>query len=412
MPVFRYNAVDDKGQTIRGLMPAHSEPNLEEKLRSVGFWLLDAKPERPPAAADAAKKSRKGWSPMGGGTSRRDLIEFCTLMTFQTRVGVPLMQALDVASQDCTNAHFRQVLIGLKRHIEGGLLFYEAVAKYPEVFSPHFVSVVRAGETSSKLPETFADLRDYLEWVERIVADVRQASLYPAIILTVITGFVLFLFSSIIPKFADLLTSLKVPLPLLTQIIFGLGNFCKATWWIWLPGLLLLVITVFVGRRYSKRVAFFLDDLKLKLPIFGELNWMLAISRFTHNLSVLYRSGIPILQSLNLCQPLVGNMVVEKAVEGVHKDVEEGSPISEAMRKHKVFPPVLLRMVVMGETTGNLDAALDNVAGFYNEIIPRKIKKVFTVMEPMLMLFIIGLVGAVALAIYMPILSLMGTIGK
>jgi type IV pilus assembly protein PilC len=165
-----------------------------------------------------------------------------------------------------------------------------------------------------------------------------------------------------------------------------------------------------VGRRFSTRVAFFLDGLKLRLPIFGELNWMLAISRFTHNLSVLYRSGIHILNSLNLCRSLVGNLVMEKAVEGVAKDVEKGTSISEAMRKHPVFPPMLLRMVVMGETTGNLDAALDNVAGYYSEIIPRKIKKVFTVLEPMLMLFIIGLVGCVALAIYLPILSLMGAI--
>jgi type II secretory pathway component PulF len=410
MPIFSYSAINDKGQTIRGRMPAQSEPNLEEKLRSAGRWLLEAKLEKPSAGADAAKQSRQGWRLTGRRTTRRDLIEFCTLMTFQTRVGVPLVTALNVASQDCENPHFRQILGGLKSHIERGLLFHEALGKYPAVFSPHFVSVVRAGENSSKLPETFADQRDYLQWMERIIADVRQASLYPAILLTVMTGFVLFLFSSIIPKFADLLTSLKVPLPLLTQIIFGLGTFCKATWWIWLPGLLLLVIGVLAGRRYSKRMAFFLDDLKLRLPILGKLNWMLAMSRFTHNLSVLYGAGIIILNALKLCQSLVGNLVVEKALKEVTVDVEEGMPISEAMRKHPIFPPMLLRMVVMGETTGSLATALDNVAGYYNEIIPREIKKVFAVLEPMLMLFIIGLVGCVALAIYMPILSLMGAV--
>ena len=410
MPVYSYSAVNDKGKTTRGVMAAHSEPDLEEKLRTAGRWLLDAKLEKPSAGAGSAKKSGKGWSLTRRKTSRRDLIEFCTLMTFQTRVGVPMVTALEVASQDCQNPYFRQVLGGIKSHIESGLLFCEALGKYPKVFSPHFVSMVRAGENSSKLPETFADQREYLEWLERIVADVRQASLYPAILLVLMTGFVLFLFSSIIPKFADLLTSLKVPLPLLTQIIFGLGTFCKATWWIWLPGLLLLVIGVLAGRRYSTRMAFFLDALKLRLPVLGELNWMLAMSRFTHNLSVLYGSGVIILNALELCGSLVGNRVVEKAVKEVTQDVKEGMPISEAMRKHPVFPPLLLRMVVMGETTGSLDAALDNVASYYNEIIPRKIKKVFAVLEPMLMLFIIGLVGCVALAIYMPILSLMGAI--
>jgi type IV pilus assembly protein PilC len=144
--------------------------------------------------------------------------------------------------------------------------------------------------------------------------------------------------------------------------------------------------------------------------VFGELNAMLAISRFTHNFAILYRAGIPILQALTLCRGLVGNTVVEDAVEEVHEGVKTGSTVSEAMRKQAVFPPLLLRMVVIGETTGNLDNALENVADFYNQVIPRRIKKIFTVVEPALMLFLIFVVGAVALSIYLPLLALMGSI--
>ena len=154
-----------------------------------------------------------------------------------------------------------------------------------------------------------------------------------------------------------------------------------------------------------------IDGLKLKLPVFGILNQMLALSRFTHNLAMLYRSGIPILQSLNYCtQGLIGNAVVEHAVRRVEEDVKSGSTISEAMHRHPIFSPMLLRMITMGESAGNLDTALDTVAEYYNDIIPRTIKKVFTVMEPALMLLLIGIVGCVALAIYMPILSLMSAI--
>jgi type II secretory pathway component PulF len=412
MPVFSYYATDERGRAINGTMPAQDETNLEEKLESAGFWLIDATVKESPAVAARLAGKEMGGLTMWGKAKRRALIEFCTMMSFQSRVGVPLVQALELASEDCESVAFRRVLEGLQRHIESGLLFYEALEKYPRIFSPHFVSVIRAGEMSSKLPETFEDLCKYLEWVDRIIADVRQASLYPAIVSVVILAFVLFLFSFIIPQFATLLTGLKIPLPLLTQVMFGVSDFVKGYWWVWTLLLLFLTVGIPVGRRVSRNFARWLDRVKLNLPIFGELNLMLSISRFTHNFAILYRSGIHILQALELCKGLVGNVVVEEAVDGVLQDVKTGSTISEAMRKHPVFPSMLLRMVTMGETTGSLDTGLENVSTYYNQVIPRRIKKVFTIMEPMLMLFLIGIVGAVALSIYLPLLALMGSIGK
>src|SRR5205814_3264124 len=196
-----------------------------------------------------------------------------------------------------------------------------------------------------------------------------------------------------------------------TQAVFAVGAFTKGTWVIWLPLLVLLVLSITVGRRVSPRVAEMLDRLKLHLPVFGELNLMLALSRFTHNLAILYRSGIPILEALKLCQQgLIGNAAVEEAVSLVAEDVKTGSTISEATHRQTIFSAMLLRMVTMGETTGNLDKALENVANYYNEIIPRQIKGIFTILEPMLMLFLIFLIGSIALAIYLPILSLMSRI--
>jgi len=239
---------------------------------------------------------------------------------------------------------------------------------------------------------------------------VRQASLYPGIVLSVVSVFVVGLFIFIVPRFAALLKAANAPLPLLTQLIFQDSDVLKATWWVWLLAVPATVAGVLVARHYSKRVAFWFDALKLKLPIFGGLNWMLAISRFTHNLAILYRSGVPILQALKLCQGVIGNAVVEQAVGDVEEAVKAGSTISEALRREPVFPPILLRMVVMGETTGNLDHALENVSEYYNEIIPRRIKKVLTVFEPALTVFLIAVVALVALSIYLPILSLIGAI--
>src|SRR5262249_23198654 len=212
----------------------------------------------------------------------------------------------------------------------------------------------------------------------------------PSIVITVIFAFTIFLFTFIIPKFADLLTKLKVEQPLLTRIVFSVGEVAKTTWIYWLPVLVFLGLFVMFGRRISKRVALMMDHIKLKLPIFGELNLMLALSRFTHNLSILYRSGLPILTSLNMCQQgLIGNEVITQAVAAVEEDVKTGSTISEAMHRHTVFSALLLRMVSMGETSGNLDQALDNVSNYYNEVIPRRIKNLFSVLKPAMMLFLI-----------------------
>ncbi len=410
MPVYHYKAVDQSGRSRSGTMPAPDEAVLGQKLLEAGLWLAEAGVQRRAPARRDATAAVRGYK-LRGKSGRRELIDFSTLMTYQIRAGITLVRGIEAAAQDCKNPGFKAVLVDMGRSIESGLQFHEALAQYPGVFSQHFLSLIKAGELSSNLPEAFDDLREYLEWCERINNDVKQASLYPAIVLAVIGAFAVFLFTFIVPKFAALLSSMKVQQPFLTQVVFGLGDFAKGTWWLTIPLLVLLGLTVTFGRRVSRRIARAMDALKLKLPIFGELNLMLAISRFSHNLAILYRSGLPILQALQLCrQGLIGNILVEEAVGAVEEEVKVGSSISEAMHRHPIFPALILRMVAMGEASGNLDKALQNVSDYYNDVIPRRIKNIFTVMEPMLMLLLIFIVGCVALAIYLPIIALMGSI--
>jgi type IV pilus assembly protein PilC len=411
MPIFKYEAVDERGKRMRGAMPAVDESQLEQRLKEARLWLTEAAIDRPAASrANAATRQRYGFK-LRGRRGRRELIDFCTLMIFQVRVGISLTRALDVACQDCKNPGFREVLNDLQRQLQSGQKLHEAMGRYPRVFSPHYVSVVRAGELSGKLPESFEDLRAYLEWVDEISNQVRQASLYPAIVITVVMGFTVFLFTFIIPKFAALLDSLGVQQPFLTRAVFSAGYVMKSTWWLWLSILLFVAFGIPLGRRLSKRFNYLMDRLKLHYPIFGDLNLMLALSRFAHNLAMMYRSGLSILAALHACQEgLIGNAVVEEAVGHIEEEVKGGSAIAEAMHRQPIFSALLLRMVGMGEITGNLDAALDNVAAYYNDVIPRRIKAIFSIVEPMLMLFLIFVVGCVALAIYLPIISLMGAI--
>lgn len=410
MPLYEYQAIDKRGKNLTGVMPAEDELSLDVKLKDAGLWLTDANitwPKKATLDADAPVRRFK----LSGGRGRRELIDFCTLMTFQIKAGITVVKSLEVCATDCKTPGFKDVLVDLQRQIESGSQFHEAMAYYPGVFSSHFLSVIKAGESTSNLPEAFYDLKDYLEWVDKMMADVRQASIYPAIVSTVVSGFVIFLFSTIIPKFADLLDKLHVEQPLLTRIVFGVGHVTRDTWFLWAPAFLGIVIFLLFGRRMSPKIGYAMDQMKLKLPILGEINLMLALSRFSHNMSILYRSGLPIVSALEMCQEgLIGNMVVEKVVGEVEEDVKTGSTISEAMHRHTVFSALLQRMVAMGEASGSLDKGLDNVSAYYNDVIPRRIKNLFSVLEPALMLFLIFVIGCVALAIYLPIISLMGAI--
>jgi len=409
MALFQYRGLDKTGRAVAGTMAAEDATNLEEKLRASGYWLLDAR------AKEGTQSSKNGVGNAGAlnwgtGVKRRDLIEFCTMMGFQCRAGVPLVQGLKGVAQDCTNLRFRAVLQGLAHHLEAGLLLNEAMAQYPQIFPRQMTSVLRAGELGADMPGAFTAVRNYLEWLEEMMRDVRQASIYPMIVLTVVCAFVLLLFSFVIPKFVTLLAAANVPLPLLTQIVFGASDFAKATWWIWPLLGLVLYVSVRTASRLSSGFRLWYDQLKLGLPVFGELQLMLAVSRFAHNLALLYKAGIAIVNALKLCEDLVGNAVVERSVHQMQAAIESGDTISESMSRHTIFPSLLVRMVAVGETSGNLDVGLQNVSDYYHDIVPRRIKTIFTLVEPAMIVFLVMLVGTIAVAIFLPILSLMSAI--
>jgi type IV pilus assembly protein PilC len=383
-------------------MEAHDESALEEKLQSIGYYLIQCRLE---VEREAATARMALWR-----IKRRALIDFFTQMSVQLKAGVPLIQSIEVAIEETDNLRFRLILEAIHRDVQAGSLFYEALEKYPEAFPSHVVSLVRAGEMSGRLPETFLDLRNYYEWLDKVINDVRQASIYPAIILGVVSTFVLALFTFVIPKFMELMKVAKVQVPPLTQFIFSVSEFAKATWWIWITSMIGLAIFIKFAPRISPLLAEIIDNIKLRIPGLGEIHRMIALSRFAHNLALMYRAGIPILQALRLCASLVGNAVVEKAIRGVENSVTAGEGIGESMRRHKVFTSILRRMVILGEVTGKLDETLELVSGYYNEMVPRKIKRIFSFAEPAVMLFLVGIVGMVALSIFMPLLSMMGGI--
>lgn len=388
---------------MAGTMAAPDISTLEARLEETGSVLIEIiDPEDKGIGAN--------FSLIKPSVKPKELVDFFLTLKGMVKAGVTLLEALKILAKEVENPYFCKAIEDVISSIEGGKLFSESLAKYPKIFSNHILGMVTAGEHSGRLAETFEDMVHFLEWQESLKSDIKQATLYPITVLIALLLFITVLFTFVVPKFIKLLTSLKVALPVPTRIVMGASDFLVSTWWIWLIVGIMTPIAIKYARARWESFAYSMDSMKLKIPVFGELNRMLTISRFAHNFSALFKSGIPILRNLELCSGLVGNKVMEKALSDAKFEIEGGMPLHESLRNHDVFSSKALMMISVGESSGDLGGALDNVAGYYNDEIPRKIKKVFGIMEPLIMLFLISIVGFTAVSIILPILSLFGNI--
>jgi len=398
MSRFQYRAFNSTGETIVGALEAESVPALEARLRTTGGWLLEARPADQADAAPKATVSRLS-------ARRRDVIVFFVQMSLLLRAGITLPNALARLADDFKGMTMGTVISSLAEQVSVGVSMHAAMASYPRVFSRQIIAMVQAGEVSGKMPEVFRSLSDYYEWFDGLMSEIRQALIYPVIVIGAATGLVVLLFTFVVPRFVSLLTDLSLRVPTLTRIVMSVSELLVAGW----PWLLALVIGAPIALRLALRHPPFgraFDRRLMDLPVFGSLVSMFGLSRFANNLGMLYRSGVPLLKGLEICQQLVGNRAIEYALEDVRRGVLEGTPMSKSLARHDVFPGTLVTMVATGEGSGNLDEALSGIAQYYNAIIPRRIKVVFAVFNPAVMLTLIAVVGIVALAVVLPILQL------
>lgn len=407
MPLYHYIAVDKSGQTLRGQMEAASEAALELILSREDQWLAKARPA-PVWLLGLFRRRHANRSGSNRAVPRRILVEFFLQLHLQLRSGVPLLNALSFGTEEGAHPGLRVVQRHLLERVRAGESFSEALAAHPRAFTPLVVSLIRAGESSGRLAEVCGELRRYYEWLDRLIADARQALIYPLIVLSVTVIFFFAIFTTLIPRFAAVLIELKVRLPLLTQLLLDTSQFLTRYGWTIAVAIVLIVAALKWGPRWSQRFARTLDAAKLRLPIFGPMLHLLCQARLAQNLVTLYSSGIHLLQSLKLCQPLVGNRVMEEAVAELHAGVSAGRALHEVMQENILFSRLMAQMVAVGEASGTLGESLQHVADYYNDLVPRKIKKLLTIMEPAMILGLVVLVGAVALAIFLPIAEVLG----
>ncbi len=373
------------------------EEALRQHLSDNGQWLLSCKPRR-------TRVNRN--TQLGPKIKRRALIEFTMQLAILTRAGVPLSEALEQLEQDTLDPAFSRAIGAIRFNVNTGVEFSQSLEQFPRTFPQLYVDLVRSGEVSGNLPAILQDLQHYLEWTDSLVSEARQATTYPAVVGVAIILLVTVLFTFVVPQFTKLLTTLGVELPLPTRLVMSISDLFSNQWHLLLAAVVLVRATIVGAGRWSERFAFGWERFKLALPIFGQLRLRLALSRFSHNLAILFRSGIPMVDCLRMLPSLVGNLVVADAIGRCADEVAEGAGLTQSFSRHQVFEPLVLRMLAVGESTGDMSGALEQAALYYEDAVPRAIKRFFSILEPTLILVMVGIVGLVALAVFLPLLSL------
>lgn len=400
MPEFAYHSVDRDGRTSDGTMVADSEHALESKLREIGYWLIDAKEQ-------TAKRRLKKFK-----VPRRELIDFFNGATSLLTAGIPVADTISAMAEETVHPALKQVLEDVSINIRAGTEVSTSLRNYPSVFSEQVCNLIQAGETGGNLEAIFSDLALHLEWVERILADVKQASIYPAMILCAVAGLVVLMLTFVVPQFAAIFAELDIELPALTRGVVNLGAFMQQFWWLLMLGAGGLFVFLRTIGATHPAIALRIDEMKLNMPVFGHIQRLLVQSQFVHNLALMLKAGVPILEALRLSLGVSGNLMMDRAIDDAAATVEQGGKISDAMRSHSVISSLTLRMIIVGEDAGRLDTTLQQVADRFDEEIPRQIKRVFAIVEPMITLVLVGVVGLIAGSLFLPMFSLVSGLGR
>ncbi len=400
MPVYRWEGKTLRGAIKRGEGEAASEGALRIQLRQQNII-----PTKIIARGKEIKLQlgRQRVSEKAVGVFTRQL---ATMID----AGLPLVQSLDILAMQQENKTFQEILKTVKDDVEAGSTFAAALGRHPKVFPELYVNLVVAGEEGGILDNILLRLSSYIEKAVALKKKVRSALVYPSVIVAVAILVVAILMIFVIPTFEKMFLSAGQSLPLLTQIIVGMSNLMKRYVWAFVAG---LVVVFFVIRRYYKTEGGkkAIDLLVLKFPIFGMLLRKIAIARFSRTLGTLVSSGVPILDSLNIVAKTAGNRIVEDAIQNARGSISEGETIAEPLNKASVFPPMVIQMISVGESTGSLDTMLNKIADFYEEEVDTTVATLTSLLEPFLMIFLGGTVGTIVIAMYLPIFQMASAIG-
>lgn len=397
MATFSYTVRDASGQSRSGTSEAENAEILRRRLQEQGFTVTDIKQ----TAAGKKRSPGGGW----GRVKLNDLAIFCRQFSTMIDAGVSLVRALDVLGEQTQNPKLRRMIIDIQQEVEAGQTLSKAMGKYPKTFTSLFVGLVRAGEVGGVLEEALQRLSHFLEKDMELRRKVKAALTYPAIVVVVAVGIVVGLCTFIVPKFVDLFKELGVTeLPAMTQVLVDFSDFLKNRWYMGLIILLLLYVTTkwFGTTRVGRRV---IDRIKLKVPVFGKLHHKIVLARFSRTLGTLLVSGVPILQALETVAGVVGNGIIADAVMEARARIREGDRINDPLEKSRMFPPMVVHMISIGEESGALDTMLSKIADFYEQEVDATLQSLTSAIEPVLIVFLGVCVGFIVIAMFMPLIQ-------
>ena len=392
MPLYTYKAIDSIGKSVLGRVDAANLFDLEQRLSRMGLDLVTGAPTR--------QTSRL----IGGGKiTRQDLINFCFHLEQLSGAGVPIVEGLVDLRDSVENPRFKEVVGGLVESIQGGRNLSQALADFPEVFGKVFVSLVRSGEQTGKLPEVLQSLTETLKWEDELAAQTKKMLMYPAFVGSTVLMVTFFLMIFLVPQMVGFIKGMGKELPLQTVILIHVSDFCINYWWV----VLALPPAVFFGVRYAARtnpaVEFALDRYKLKLPMIGPVLRKIILSRFTSSFAMMYAAGITVLDAIKNAEEILGNRPLEEALRSAGRQIADGKGMTTAFQDVALFPPLVIRMLKIGESTGGLDRALLNVSYFYNREVKESIGKMQAMIEPVLTVVLGALLGWVMIAVLGPV---------
>jgi type IV pilus assembly protein PilC len=396
MSNFTYQARDLAGRSVTGDTEAVDQQTAAMSLMDRGLMVISLR------ASTGRKGTRKRHQ---GKVKSQDLVVFTRQLATMMDAGLPLVQTLTALEEQTENKVFKPVLRNITERVEQGNAFSEALAVHPKVFTKLFVSMVEAGETGGLLAEILDRLANYLESTARLKKKVKSAMTYPVIVCFIAISIALFLIIKVIPIFADIYKDFGAQLPTPTQILINISNFIRAYFVLTLVAAGGLVFALMKLKRTKKGTAIW-DRTKLRLPVFGKLIHKIAISRFARTFAALLRSGVPILETLRIVGQSSGNTVVETAVQKTAASIERGDNLAVALGQHRIFPPMLVRMVSAGEQTGKVDVMLEKISDFYDEEIEATLAGLTSLIEPLLIVFLGVVVGGIVICMFLPIFKL------
>ena len=393
MPHYKYKAIDAKGKFIQGSLDAGNVPDLEFRLEKMEMDLVTFKQIE--HGSDLFGRNKIG---------RRDLINFAFYLEQLTRAGVPILEGLADLRDGEENPSFRDVVTGVIEAIEGGNTFSEALGLYPKIFDDVFVSLIKVGERSGKMSEVLVDITNTLKWQDELIAKAKKIMTYPAVSGSLVLAVLMFMMIFLVPDIMSGIVGLGGEIPFETRALMATSRFLVDFWYLVIATPFIAYFVIAYFYKNNSKARFKIDGMLLKMWIIGPVSEKIKISRFTRYFALMFASGITVLDAINLSKSVLSNSVLENGIDRAWQQISEGASISESFKNIGIFPPLVVRMLRVGESSGQMDKSLNNVSYFFDRDINDSIDKLEPIVQTAMMatigIFVLWLVMAVMGPIY------------